>query len=218
MTVYHIDDSIKEQYQRAGFNGKVGFGIKPAVLVVDLQRGFTESSSPLGSDVTDTVMNTKIILDKAREKNVLIVYTQMGYKKDISEMGLLGIKIPSMGSLKFGTENSNIDPRIPPQKGDIVIQKQFSSAFFGTTLCHILTSRAIDTVIVTGVSTSACVRATVMDAQNFGYRPIVPKECVKDRAPKHHELNLVDIDAKFGDVVSIDDVICYLDNLSTQTK
>jgi nicotinamidase-related amidase len=196
-----------------GFQNKIGFGKKPAVLVIDLALGWTDPKYPLGSNLDSVIENTRELLDASRRKGIPIVFTTMAYDPALKEADLLLKKIPAMKNMIEGTEPTKIDPRLGFQQGEIYLVKKWLSAFFGTNLNGYLTSQGVDTVIITGCSTSACVRATATDALGSGFRPMVVRECVGDRASGPHEWNLFDIDAKMGDIVSKVETLDYLKSL-----
>lgn len=200
-------------YTHRGFQKRLGFGKKPALLIIDLAVAWTNPDYKLGSDLSDVVENTKDLLMSFRKKGLLVVFTGMAYERSVDELGLVAIKTPAVLEVKKGTPGTEIDPRIKPLNDEIVIYKKAPSAFFGTNLNSILTFKGIDTIVVTGCVTSTCVRGTVVDGFSYGFRPIIPRECVGDRAPGPHEWSLFDIDAKCGDVVSKAEVLKYLETL-----
>ncbi|MFZ0523598.1 MAG: isochorismatase family protein [Candidatus Acidiferrales bacterium] len=187
-------------YQRSGIGARVGFGQRPALLIVDFQRGFTDPCSPIGGDLTREIAATKVLLSAARKKHLPVAFTAVGF--DVS--GIDGVtwlrKMPGLSMLGEKTSWCEIDERLTPQAGEPVWIKRASSAFFGTPIIAFLTAARVDTLIVTGCVTSGCIRATTIDAVSFGYRTIVPTECVGDRAEGPHKWNLFDIDAKYADV------------------
>ena len=198
-----------------GFHGRAGFGRRPALLVVDVNLGFTDPASPLVCDLEDVVASIRRLLDEARRAALPVVYTTVSYSAGDRVAAAAFIdKIPALLTLEAGSRWVEIDPRIAPRADEPVLNKLFASAFFGTALASLLASAGCDSLIVTGASTSGCVRATVVDALQHGYRPIVPREAVGDRNPDAHEANLFDIDAKYGDVVSVDDVVAHLEELA----
>ncbi len=211
-------DVLKEDaaklYARRGFQTKIGFGKRPAVIVVDLAMGWTDPKYPLGANLDAVVQNTREVLEVARTKGIPRVFTTMAYDPNLREADLFLKKIPAMKSQVSGTDAVKIDPRLGFQQGEIYLVKKWLSAFFGTNLSGYLTSQGVDTVIITGCSTSACVRATATDAIGSGFRPMVVRECVGDRASGPHEWNLFDIDAKMGDVVTKKEVLDYLKSLA----
>jgi nicotinamidase-related amidase len=202
-------------YQRAQLGHKLGYGKRPAVVVVDFQLGFTAPErSPLAGNLDTAVATTNIVIAAARKKNIPVIFTVVGYDPHRQDdAGLWPEKAPSLRLLKLGSELVELDPRLNRSPEDLVIVKKYASGFFGTYLASTLTMRAVDTVIVTGCTTSGCVRATVMDALAHGFRPIIPVEAVGDRAQEPHEANLFDIGSKYGDVVSTQEVIDYLERL-----
>jgi len=205
--------SVLEGYRKKGLAGRVGFGRKPAVLVVDFIVGFTDLESPLASELGPELESTLTLLEAARAREVPIYFTSTVYEPDLADAGLFVRKVPSLHILIRDSRWIEVDPRLGRRSSEPVIDKRYASAFFGTHLASMLTAGGIDTLLVTGCTTSGCVRATVVDALQHGFRAIVPRECVGDRAPAQHEANLVDIDGKYGDVVGLQAVIDYLEGL-----
>jgi maleamate amidohydrolase len=203
-------------YQRAQLGHTLGYGKRPAVAVIDLQIGFTAPErSPLAGNLDAEVAATNTIIAAARRKNVPVIFTVVGYDSHRQDdAGLWPEKAPSLRLLTLGSELVELDPRLDHKPEDLVIVKKYASGFFGTYLASTLTMKGVDTLIVTGCTTSGCVRATVMDALAHGFRPIVPLEAVGDRAQEPHEANLFDIGSKYGDVVPTSEVLEYLENLS----
>ena len=202
-----------EMYTKRGFQTRLGFGKKPALLIIDLTQGWTDPKSRLGTDLTSVVESTREVLEIARKKKIPIIFTSFAFDPSLKDIGLWMKKIPALADSIVGSKAAEIDPRIKPKAGEIVITKKNVSAFSGTNLASMLRNNGVYTIIVTGCSTSACVRATVVDGISNGFRPIVPRECVGDRASGPHEWNLFDIDAKFGDVTTKEAVIEYLNKL-----
>jgi nicotinamidase-related amidase len=202
-------------YERAQFGHTLGYGKRPALVVIDLQIGFTKPElSPLAGNLDAEVGATNRLLAVARQKNVPIIFTVVGYDPHRQDdAGLWPEKVPSLRLLTLGSDLVELDPRLDRKPEDLVIVKKCASGFFGTYLGSTLTMKGVDTLIVTGCTTSGCVRATVMDALNHGFRPIVPLEAIGDRAQEPHEANVFDIGAKYGDVVSVEEVVAYLEKL-----
>ena len=202
--------SLRENY-RGVFEGRVGYGRKPAVLVVDFLNAYTTPGSPLyAPGVVEAVRETVDLLDIARRNGILVIYTRVIYSPNGLDGGVFVQKIPVLRRMVEGEPLADIVPELPPTPQDVIITKQYASVFFGTSLAPLLTSQGVDTLIVTGCSTSGCVRATAVDGMQYGFRVIVPRECVGDRHPGPHEANLFDIDSKYGDVVSKAEVLEYL--------
>lgn len=190
------------------FGNTLGFGRRTAVLVVDLTRAFTEAGRPLASDCTLVIDNTNKIVDAAHDNGQMVIFTTVHYDApDFSDGGLWGRKIAGQHDLRTGSDGSEIDPRLRRSAEDAVLVKKYASCFFGTDLGSRLTSQGIDTIAITGVSTSGCIRATAVDAIQYGFRPIVAAEAVGDRWKEAHRQSLSDIQAKYGDVQSVDEVI-----------
>jgi nicotinamidase-related amidase len=209
------DKPTEQTYERAGFGATVRRGTRPAVVVVDLSRGFTEDQWPCGTDLTDVVAANARLIEAARRIDAPVIFTTIAYdaaEADGSACAWLD-KAPGLRVLRAGSELVDIDPRLAPQPTDPLIVKKGASAFFGTALAGTLTSLGADTVIITGATTSGCVRASVVDAVQSGFPVLVPRACVGDRASGPHDANLFDIQAKYGDVVDLEDVLGYLAGL-----
>ena len=198
-----------------GFHGRAGFGERPALIVVDVNVGFTDPASPLVCELEDVVAAIALLLAEARRAEIPVVYTTVSYDEGAKRAAAAFIdKVPALLTLEAGSRWVEIDPRIAPLPDEPVLNKLFASAFYGTPLASFLAANGRDSLIVTGASTSGCVRATVVDALQHGYRPIVPREAVGDRNAAAHEANLFDIDAKYGDVASLEAVLDHLEELN----
>jgi nicotinamidase-related amidase len=207
------DRQAREVYARARLGESVTMGSRPAVLVVDFSCGFTDPACTLGSDLTAEVEATKRLLDAAREKGLPVVFTTIGFEPSLKDGGLWLQKVPALGDLQLGGHWVEIDPRLEPREDETVIMKKGASAFFGTNLAAILTSQQVDSVILCGATTSGCIRATAVDLLQNGWPTLVPRECVGDRAQAPHEANLFDIQAKYADVVPLDDALAYVQTI-----
>ena len=203
-------DRIRIDYEQAGIKRRLGFGTRPAIVVVDLSNAFTHATTAVGSDLNDVVASTRLLLDAARAANVSIVFTTISYAPSLADAALWQQKSPVLATLREGTPLVDIDERLGKRTGELLVVKKGASAFFGTNLAAVLAAWRVDTVVVAGTSTSGCVRATVVDAMQYGFRPIVPVECVGDRDVEPHRASLFDIDAKYGDVVPLDEVLANL--------
>jgi maleamate amidohydrolase len=207
----------REIYSRSGIGSRVGIGDHPAVLVVDLQYGFTDPSTPLGGDLDEVVAATDALLAVARRNAFPVAFTAVAFHETQLERTTWLHKMPGLRSLVSGTHECEIDRRVAPIADEPVFEKQAASAFFGTSLVSYLVGAGVDTVVVTGCVTSGCVRASVVDAISWGFRTIVPEECVGDRAPGPHAWNLFDMDSKYADVEPLEDVITALESTLTAT-
>jgi maleamate amidohydrolase len=195
-------------YEARGFGGRSGAGDHPALVVIDLCYGFTDPESPLACDCEGAVAATARLLEAARAGGHPVAFTTVQYDAAGREIAAAFIrKAPGLLTLEPGTRWPQIDERIAPAENEPVMPKLFASGFFGTSLGAMLAARGCDTVVVTGASTSGCVRATAVDALQHGYRVVVPREAVADRAEGAHQATLTDLDAKYGDVVGIDEAV-----------
>lgn len=190
--------------------GKMGFGKKPAIVVVDLQLGFTDATCPLGGDLDRVVQSCKELISAAHKKNIPVFFTAAAYEEHLKDAGVWGKKVPALSWLKLGSKWVEIDPRLGKTSDDIMVYKKYPSGFFGTHLQATLTSMGIDTLVITGCTTSGCVRATCIDALQYGYHGIVPEECVGDRAEGPHIANLFDIEQKYSDVMRLREVLDWI--------
>jgi nicotinamidase-related amidase len=206
--------STAEVYDRAGFGRRVERGSRPAVVVVDFTHGFTDPRYPTGADMSGAVLATARVLDAARAAGLPVVFTTIAY--DAAQIaGLAWLKkATGMAALEAGSRLVELDDRLARRPDEHLVTKTGASAFFGTALATYLASVGADTVVVTGATTSGCVRATVVDAVQHGYPTLVPADCVADRAQGPHDASLFDINEKYGDVVDSDDVLAYLSTLS----
>ena len=205
-----------ELYRERGFQRRIGYGARPALINIDLANAWTRPGGVFACEGMDAIIPAvQRLLAAARAKAIPVVYTSTAYavtEGPNSDMGLWHLKIPAE-LLKMGSEDVAIDSRIAPLKAEQVIVKKRASAFHGTHLAGFLRAAGVDTVIVTGVTMAGCVRHSVEDAIAEGFRPIVVREAVGDRVAGAVEWNLFDIDAKFGDVEPLENVLAYLDGL-----
>lgn len=200
-------------YANRGFQRRIGYGTRPALLIIDMAKAWTRPGHAFSCEGMDTVIPAnQALLSVFRSRGLPVVYTTTAYQAAgtaLSETGMWGQKIP-LDTLAEGSEAAEIDDQLAPQDGEVVITKKMASAFNGTHLANYLTACRVDTLIVTGVTASACVRHSVEDAISSGFRPIVVREAVGDRIAGAVEWNLFDIDAKFGDVEPLDSVLEYM--------
>jgi maleamate amidohydrolase len=197
-------------YQRQGFGQRLGFGDSIALVVIDFTNGFADPKVLGGGNIQDAIKNTKTLLGEARAAGIPIAYTRHVYASDESNFGLFNVKLPTNNLLREGHPNTDIVSELMPQKGELVMDKQYPSAFVGTNFASWLAGKRIDTLIVTGCTTSGCVRASAVDAMCAGFRPMVVRDCVGDRAEAPHEANLFDLDQKYADVISLDEALLQL--------
>lgn len=210
------DEKTAQDYKRKGFSNPLGYGRNPGLLVIDYVTGFTDPACDLGTDYDREIDATCQLLEVAREKNVQIVFTTVQYDKGMTDAGWFFKKVPSLINLETGSPWTALDPRlrVEPGPSEHVVNKKYASAFFGTNVASLFTSTGCDTIIITGVTTSGCVRASTVDALQNGFRPIVVEEAVGDRAAGPHQANLFDMNAKYADVVDLENALDYLRGLS----
>ena len=208
-----MSESLLQNYAGV-FDGRIGFGKRAAILVIDFIRAYTTPGAPLyAAPVVEAVRETVDVLAAARRKGVLVVYTRVIYSPSGIDGGIFVQKVPVLRTMVEGEPLAEIVPELPPAATEVILNKQYASAFFGTSLAAMLTAQGVDTVIITGCSTSGCVRATAVDGMQYGFRVIVPRECVGDRRVEPHEANLFDINSKYGDVVSRAETLAWLEAL-----
>lgn len=212
-------DAVWEQRTRAdyrtrGIGERVGFGACPALLIIDMQVGFTDPASPLGMDQSDTIEAIQELQRATRGARQPVIYTVSSFRRDLADAGLWTRKAPALANLTEDGPLVEIDPRLRPGGNDYIIHKKRSSAFLMTNLLAVLQAHKVDTVLVTGCTTSACVRASAVDGASYGFHVIVPEEAVADRADGPHRANLFDIDTKYGDVVPLQSALEYLEGLT----
>ena len=198
-------------FRERGFGVKIGFGDRPALIVIDMIKGFTNPNMPLGADLTSQLAAQKPLLDVARQRGIPVIFSTVIYNDaDLKDAGLWAIKMKGTATLKAGTEAIEVDPQLAMQPGDSLLVKKYASCFFGTDLVPRLMNQRVDTLIITGCTTSGCVRATAVDSVQNGFRPMVVREAVGDRSAAAHEQSLFDLNAKYADVVSLDETLHYL--------
>lgn len=198
--------------RRRGFHGRLGIGRKSALAVIDMSLGFTDPASPLGAPLDDVVDEVARLLDNARRLRMPVVFTTIAYPSEGAlESSAFFHKVPALGALRAGTKWVEIDPRLSPRSDEVVLAKLGASAFFGTPLVSLLTGWSVDTLVICGASTSGCVRATAVDALQWGIRPIVATDAVGDRDHHAHTASLRDIDLKYGDLLTVDDIVGELE-------
>jgi len=193
------------------WGNRIGFGQKPALLLVDFMKSYITPTEPLYAPaVVDAVQETAQLLAAAREQNIVVIHTNILYHAENQIDGGMWVKkSPVMAAMVASNPATAFCDEVKPLSSELVISKNYASAFFGTSLSSVLSSQGIDTVVIVGCSTSGCVRASAVDAVQYGFRTIVVRECVGDRHQAPHEANLFDIDSKYGDVVSKHEVMEY---------
>ncbi len=204
-----MTDDLTANYAKA-YNGTLGFGKRCALIVIDMVEAYFDPNSPLYAEVESELASTIRLVDAARASDTLVIYTNVVFQAGGLDGGTFFRKVPPLGAFLEGGPMGAFAQGLAPQEGELVISKQYPSAFFGTSLSSTLTAAGVDTLIITGVTTSGCIRATCIDTVSYGFIPIVVADACGDRHEAPHEANLFDMNAKYADVVSEQDVITHL--------
>lgn len=204
----------QEFFAKRGFGLTIGFGRRPAVLVVDMIRAFTDPTSMLGANLNPQIKAIQSLLTCARARSLPVIFSTVCYEEaDFRDAGIWALKQKGVMSLRAGTNAVELDERLDRLAGEGWLIKKYASCFFGTDLTSRLVSAGIDTLLIVGCTTSGCVRASAVDALQNGFRPMVVRECVGDRSQAAHEQSLFDLQAKYADVVGLEDSCHYIEQL-----
>lgn len=206
-------DDLDANYARAGYHHRLGYGERPALLLVDFVEAYFEPTSPLYAGVHAALASAIRVLEAARAARVPAIFTNVVYAQGRFDGGIFHRKVPALTCMEVGNPLGAWPKGLEPRADELVVSKQYPSAFFGTSLASTLTAARIDSVILTGLTTSGCVRATCVDAMSHGFVPIVVADACGDRAEGPHRANLYDMSAKYADVVTEADILAYLATL-----
>lgn len=193
------------------FGDRIGFGRKPALILVDFVQAYFEPTSPLFADVGETLEAALELRAAARKAGLLVIYTNVAYHPSLIDGGRFAQKIAPLANFAHGHPLGAWPDGLAPASDELVISKQYPSAFFGTSLASTLTASGHDTLLIAGLTTSGCIRATCVDACSHGFIPIVVEEAVGDRHEAPHKANLFDMHAKYGDVMPLGEVTAWID-------
>lgn len=205
-----MPDDLNDDYTRAGFRGTLEWGKRPVVIVVDVCRAYVDPESALYAGVEDAVESAARLVDAARAAGVPVVFTRVEFAPGGADGGLFFKKVPALASFVRGNPLAEFLERPRPSGDEVVITKQYASAFFATSLASTLTAMGVDTAVICGLSTSGCVRATALDALQHGFVPVVVADACGDRHPDPHNANLFDLQSKYAEVVSEADAVARL--------
>lgn len=198
-------------FRQRGFGRRIGFGVRPALLVIDMLKAFTDPARLLGADLDAQVAAIGPLLGAARAAGAPVIFSTVRYDEaDLRDAGIWALKHTGTATLRGDGDGPEIDPRLPLLASDSLLVKKYASCFFGTDLVSRLVSRRVDTLFVAGCTTSGCVRATAVDAMQNGFRPMVVREAVGDRSEAAHAQSLFDLEAKYADVVTLEQALGYL--------
>ena len=197
-----MTEALAKSYAGA-FDGRLAFGVRPALLVVDVVRAYLNPASPLYAPAFETALaaNERLVA-AARDAGRPVVFTNVVYQASGRDGGLFYAKVPALRVFDAGSALGAFPDSLQPRGDEIVVTKQYASAFFGTSLASTLNSLGIDTLLITGFSTSGCVRASALDALQHGFAPFVVREACADRHSAPHETNLFELQAKYAEVVA----------------
>lgn len=202
---------LEANYDAGGFGGHLSFGFAPALLIVDVVIAYLEPGSPLYDPAFAVALaSNERLVAAARGAGVPVIFTNVVYRAGGRDGGLFFRKVPALAAFLEGSPMGAFPSTLQPTPDELVVTKQYASAFFGTSLAATLTSMGIDTLLVTGFSTSGCVRATTLDALQNGFTPFVVAEACGDRDPRPHQANLFDLSKKYAEVVSESQAIALL--------
>lgn len=201
---------MSDIYRQQNFGNRIGFGRRSALLIVDFTVGFNDPALFGGGNIDAAIRRTAGLLQFFREKELPVAFTRVVYADDGSDAGVFCLKAPNLRMLTETHPAGQVVPELKPLAGELMVRKTQASAFFGTGLAPWLVQQGCDTVVVTGCTTSGCVRASVVDALSHNFRPIVARDCVGDRAAAPHEANLFDMAQKYADVLERDEIFAAL--------
>jgi len=207
------DEDLNANYRRA-YDNRIGFGKRPALILIDFVEAYFEPSCDLYAGVDDALASALRVRTAAQAANAPVVLTNVVYHAKALDGGRFYQKAKVLKSFLCGSPLGAWPKGLVPTEDELVVSKQYPSAFFGTSLASTLTSWGVDSLIITGLTTSGCVRATCVDTCSHGFIPIVVREACGDRHSAPHEANLFDMNAKYADVVSEDEAIAHLQSLS----
>ncbi len=196
-----------------GFGNELEFGDQPALLIVDFVKAYLDPESPLYAGVEQVCENCSELLTAARRVSIPIFHSNVSYEPGTDDGGIFKKKLPLLSVFDRGSPLAEFADSLQPENGEIVITKQYASAFFATSLSDSLAAAGIDTLIIAGVTTSGCIRATAVDAVQYGFIPVVVRDAVGDRDDGPHEANLYDLQAKYANVVSQATALDYVERI-----
>jgi len=205
---------LNEDYKAAQFGGTLTPGKRPALILVDFVMAYLDPLSPLYAGVEAAVESAARILACARSADIPVIFTNVTYSKGGADGGVFFRKVGALKLFEAGSPYGNFLPELLPDEDELIISKHYASAFFGTSLSSTLTAMGVDTLIITGLSTSGCVRATAVDCCQHGFIPLVVRDAVGDRDPRPHNANLFDLQAKYAEVVTEQAILAYLAKIS----
>lgn len=208
-----MSKTLQEDYKQAGFGNRLALGSRPALIIIDFVKAYLDRQSPLYAGIEDTLAACVDLLGFAREEGIPVLHTNVSYSPGGIDGGIFFRKVSALKCFEKGSPLGEFPDELQPLAHEPIVTKQYASAFFGTSLAATLTANCVDTLIIAGLTTSGCVRASAVDAMQHGFIPVVVREAVGDRDPKPHEANLFDLQAKYAEVLFLNEVKQYLSTL-----
>lgn len=197
------NEDLDQDYEKAGFGGALGFGAKPALVLVDFMMAYFDKEGPLYAGVEGELAKAKILLSAAREAGIPIIFTKVEYNND-EQAANFRRKIPALNKLTAGGALSAIHDEVKPNENEPVLVKHYASAFFGTPLAEVLRTKGCDSLIICGLTTSGCIRATALDTLQNGFIPVVAEDACGDRDRRVHDANIFDLNAKYAEITTVE--------------
>lgn len=211
-------ETLDQNYANAGYHSPQRWGKRPALVLIDFAVAYFDPSAPLfGAEGCQKALdNAARLVPAARAAGIPVIYTEVKYQPGGGDGGAFYAKVPALACFDAGTKTQKLAPPLKVESNDIVITKQYPSAFFGTSLDAALRWLKVDTLLLTGVTTSGCVRATCVDSISYGFITLVVEDAVGDRADGPHQANLFDMSAKYADLLSTDDALDWFGRLKQE--
>lgn len=210
-------EALDTNYARAGYHARQSWGARPALVLIDFAKAYFDETSPLfgGEGCKAALDKAAVLAEAARANGVSVIFTEVKYQPGGADGGAFYAKVPALSCFDAGAPTQELAPPLSMEEGDILVTKQYPSAFFGTSLATTLHFMKIDTLLLTGLTTSGCVRATCIDSISHGFVTLVVEDAVGDRDPRPHEANLFDMSAKYADLLTTQDAMDYFATITT---
>ena len=213
-----VDDADPAANYHGAFDGQLAFGTRAALLIIDVVMAYLDPASPLYARVEDALASNQRLAAAARAAGVPVIFTNVEYAPGGIDGGVFYRKVPALKAFQRGSPAGAFPPSLQPLADELVVTKQYASAFFGTSLAATLASQGIDSVLIGGFSTSGCVRATALDACQYGFAPFVVRQACGDRHPAPHEANLFDLQAKYAEVIEESQALVFIAGCAGQAR
>jgi maleamate amidohydrolase len=210
-------EDLAADYEAAGFGARLAFGRRPALLVIDVVEAYLQKDSPLYAGVEDARDSNIRLVECARRAGLPVIFTNVTYNAGGADGGVFFRKVPALKAFLPGSPLGAFPAGLAPRADELVVSKQYPSAFFGTSIAPTLHAMGVDTVVMGGFSTSGCVRASALDAMQYGFIPYVVREACGDRDARPHEASLFDLQAKYAEVVSEAEAVALMSGQGGRT-